>query len=108
MNFIHLSSLIDDEVEDDYLKWISKQLNMKLSILKQKLEEHNNGFEENRGRRKLTIDTRQKIYDEWLENSIESVDCRSGRQEVRVGKLVYLQKYDDLIHSPPLEEKVLT
>ena len=52
------------------------------------------------------VQLRQKIYDEWLANTIESVDCRSGRQEVSIRKLIYIQKCDELINTPPLEEKI--
>ena len=101
-----LSTLVDNEAENGYLKWICKQLNMKFSVLKQRLEEHYNGFQDNRGKRKLAVELRQKIYDEWLANTIEPVDCRSGRQEVSIRKLINIQMYDKVINTPPLEEKI--
>ena len=46
----------------------------------------NNNFTEIRGRKKLR-NVQQKIYDEWLGNSIANADCRNGRDTIRMRKL---------------------
>ena len=39
---------------------------------------------------------RQSVHDIWLEHSVYSSDCRSGRNTVKISKLQYLRLYSDL------------
>ena len=38
---------------------------MKFSVLKQRLEEHYNGFQDNRGKRKLAVELRKYMTSGW-------------------------------------------
>ena len=50
-------------------------------------------------------EVQQEVYDLWIENSIPSVDCRNGRQSIKISKLNYLKMYVNIINTPPLKEK---
>ena len=47
---------------------------------------------------------KQKICDEWLENSITTVDRRNGRDCTKIRKSVYLEQYKDLVNDIIKEE----
>ena len=51
---------------------------------------------ESRGRPKLGIDVRQKIYDTWIDNATPSTDNRNNRCEVKISEQEYLEKYSGL------------
>ena len=87
---------------------MSKKLGMKRpGELSQRIKLwSSNYFQEKRGRQTLDIAIRQTIYGKWLEHSITSVDCRNGREAVKIRKSIYHQKYGfQLKHTQPLVEK---
>ena len=51
---------------------------------------------ETRGRSGISKANRQLLYDEWVENSIPSVDCRNGRQMVNIKENKYNSIYSDI------------
>ena len=57
------------------------------------LEAFSNGsksiFHKNSGRKGLTLETKQIIYDEWINNSIASVDCRNGCECMKIKKYIH-------------------
>ena len=48
------------------------------------------------GRKKLSDEIRQSLYDIWIEHSVNSIDGRNGRNTVKTTKLQYLRLYSDL------------
>ena len=56
------------------------------------LEAFSNGsksiFHKNSGQKGLTLETKQIIYDEWINNSIPSVDCRNGCECMKIKKYI--------------------
>ena len=55
-----------------------------------------NQFQEIRLRKTLPDDVKQKIYDMWIENSINSTDGRNGRNFINISKKKYLQIYGSI------------
>lgn len=57
------------------------------------LEAFSNGsksiFHKNSGQKGLTLETKQIIYDEWINNSIPSVDCRNGCECMKIKKYIH-------------------
>ena len=57
------------------------------------LEAFSNGsksiFHKNSERKGLTLETKQIIYDEWINNSIPSVDCRNGCECMKIKKYIH-------------------
>ena len=55
------------------------------------LEAFSNGsksiFHKNRGQKGLTLETKQIIYDELINNSIPSVDCTNGCECMKIKKI---------------------
>ena len=54
---------------------------------------------------KFSIDVKQKIYDEWLENSITTIDRRKGRDCTKIRKPVYLEQYKDSINEDVIKKE---
>ena len=86
------------EMLEDYhfIRWLSKKLDFMrpyklIAILKNYHADHI-------PRNTLPDDVPQKIYDFWLlpENSIQTTDRRTGRDEVRITKMSYLRDYKHL------------
>ena len=52
----------------------------------------NAGIKENRGRLSTDLETMQKIYDTWIENSQALTDNRNDRCKVKISKLDFIKK----------------
>jgi len=87
--------------EPDFVSWLSSKLDIRCYRLKEYLKKaKENNFEENRGRSALSKMTKQKIYDMWIQNSINSTDGRNGRNQVSMNKESYIKKYGtDLVNE---------
>ena len=46
-----------------------------------------------------------KIYDEWLENSITTVDKRNGRDCTKIRKSEHLKRFKDLVNEEVIKEE---
>ena len=57
---------------------------------------HGKIIPENRGRKALSLPTRQAIFDLWHEHSIVTVDRRTGRDEVSIKSIDYHLKFKEL------------
>ena len=54
----------------------------------------------------ISYKTKQTNYDMWLQYSITSVDCRNGRESVKIRKLIYIQRFgSDIRNEIALVEK---
>lgn len=52
------------------------------------------------------METKQIIYDEWISNSVPPVDCRNGRECMKIKKNISMQLYNKLENETPLIEKM--
>ena len=77
--------LFEEIANKAFIQLIAKKLFMRADRLR-KMVQFWNENDETRGRKSLATQERQMIYDEWAENSILSVDCRNGRQNINIGK----------------------
>ena len=59
----------------------------------------NAGREENRGWLSIDLETRQKIYDTWIENSQALTDNRNDRCKVKILKLDFIKKFYGIENS---------
>ena len=65
----------------------------------------NAGMEENRGRLSIDLESRQKIYDTWIENSQASTDNRNDRCKVKISKLDFIKKFYGIENSNMIIEE---
>ena len=81
--------------DDCYLRWLAKNLDYKTYRLKALLKSYK---QQQQTRHALSADKHQQIYDYWLNEkvSIPTTDRRSGRDEIKIGKLQYLREYKHL------------
>ena len=65
------------------------------------------GFEDTRGRSKLSPEVVEKVYATFVDNSVTSTDGRNGRNMVTIRKQRYFKIYDAFLeHSDiKIEEK---
>ena len=59
----------------------------------------NAGMEENRGQLSIDLETRQKIYDTWIENSQALTDNRNDKCKVKISKLDFIKKFYGIENS---------
>ena len=80
-----------------FIAWLAQKLNYKPQRLQGIIKSYQN-FNKPIARRSLASNVHQSIYEFWKkpENCITSTDRRSGRDEVRIGKLKYLSQYKHL------------
>ena len=64
-----------------------------------------NKFSETRGRQQQ-LEVKQKVYDTWCQNAINSTDARNGRNMVSLSKRKFLQQYGAITHSDIIVEEV--
>ena len=96
----------DDLDNSDFLSWLCKRMDIKYSYFITRFNAwRKNDFKDVRGKHsKVTPEMSQNIYDLWIENSIPSVDCRNGREFVKIRKSDYVKRYGNITNSPQLEE----
>ena len=84
--------------DDNFLSWLVKRLDYKTYRLRNILSSYEQQIKSCRST--LSVSQHQKIYDFWLDEnvSIPSTDRRSGRHEVRIGKLQYIKELKHLEH----------
>ena len=76
--------------DNEFFNWFCKKKEDKMpervrNIWEQYLSAGNN-IEGTRGRKKLSIENQQVIFDLWHEHSIVTVDRRNGRDQIRIKK----------------------
>ena len=76
-----LYELFDEKLQDNiFICWLARKLGIQPFILQTQCAHwKNNTFLETRGCKKLSNEIKQKVYNEWLENSIITIDRRNGR-----------------------------
>ena len=71
-----------------FLKWLSQKLKMRTQRFIETVKNwHTRGCEETQGRKNLSDEIRQSVYDIWVEQSVNSTDGRNGRNTVKITKL---------------------
>ena len=92
----YLDETFGEALEDDgFLRWLAKNIDYKTYRLKNLIENYKH---QQKPRNSIDNSNHQKIYNFWLneKNSIPTTDRRSGRDEIKVGKLRYLREYKHL------------
>ena len=86
-----LNNIFGDNLENDkFLKWLSGKLDIRHQrFTKYVIKWRENKFKETRGRQEQ-IEIKQKVYDTWLKNAINSTDGRNGRNMVKLSKGKFL------------------
>ena len=82
---------------EDFLKCLANKLSIGHSefiVYVQNWRKIN--FLEVRGLTEMRLEIKQKIYNVWVENSINSMDCRNGRNMINITKCKYLSLYQQL------------
>jgi len=100
-----IHDLFSDNLDDArFIRWLSGKLGIRPFTFQIQCDRwRKNSFSETRGRNQLTSTVKQQMFDEWLENSIVTADRRNGRDTVRMRKLLYLQRYENIVDDK-LEE----
>ena len=98
-----------DELQDrDFVSWIAKKVRFQISkFLERKINRwKENNFKENRGRRQIALEEKQQVYDQWIDDSIPSVDFRNGRNTIKIRHDTYERRYKGLKNDKhPLKVK---
>ena len=81
----------------NFLKWLAnKHSNSPLKIIVYVQSGRERNFQGVRGPTEMSLGIKQRIYNMWVENSINSTDCRNGRNMVNITKHKYLSLYQHL------------
>ena len=85
---------IDRLNDSAFIYFLSSQLNLNYSNLRGSiLRWIDSGMTETRDRWSIDLDTRQQIYNLWIEHSQASTDNRNDRCKVKISKMDYSKKY---------------
>ena len=97
----------DSQLDDNnFCAWLARKLEIRPSRFAARIRSwRDKNFQETRGKKSLSRNVKQIVYNEWKENSIYSVDRRNNRDKVRISKRMYLVKYSDLEKEELLEEE---
>ena len=60
---------------------------------------------ENRGKKPLSTEIKQQVYDAWISNSIPSTDNRNARSKINISKLQFIKKFGSITHEDGLVEE---
>ena len=93
--------------EENFVKWLADKMNIRKARFVESVNEWKlKGYQETRGREGLLLQTKQSIYNMWIDNCTTSTDGRNGRNMVQISKRKYLEKYGQLSHdSIKIEER---
>ena len=92
--------MFGEYVEDQsFMKWISSKLGMDNHLrFKVRLEDwKDRQFRDSRGRKGLSEEMVQTVYNIWIENSISSTDGSNGRNMVNIRKRKYFEVYHSVL-----------
>ena len=94
--------------DNAFISWLSRKLGFDYPIyFKRKIQTwKENNFMETRGTTTRPLEEHQTIFDDWIENSIPSVDMRNGRDNVKMKCNEYEKRYINIINDRhPMEVK---
>ena len=94
--------------DTSFVYFLASELNTNDSKLKRSISRWiHSGMEEVHGKSGLPSESRQKIYNIWVDNSIPSTDNRNDRCSVKMSKAEYLKIYEGIENNGiEIEEKV--
>ena len=92
--------------EENFLEWIADTLGIRKSRFLDTVRHWEAiQYKEGRGREGFSFESKQTIYNTWIENCITSTDGWNGRNVVQISKRKYLENYGELSYeSIRLEE----
>ena len=83
--------------EENFVKLLADKMNIRKARFIESVNEWKlKGYQETRGREGLSLQTKQSIYNMWIDNCTTSIDGRNGRNMVQISKRKYLEKYGQL------------
>ena len=90
-----MNSIFKDKMSDEnFLKWLAVKLEFRPSrFCIQVANWRERNFREAMGSKSMPVESKQKIYDIWVENSISSTDARNGRNLISISKSKYNTMY---------------
>ena len=90
----------------EFTGWLAEKLSIRHHrFAKYVAKWRENKFSETRGRQQR-LEVKQKVYDTWCQNAINSTDARNGRNMVSLSKRKFLQQYGAITHSDIVVEEV--
>ena len=90
---LHSSDIINWNAWEKILSWFLKVLN-------------HSWWRKIRGRKELSQNVKQNIYDTRIKNSINSTDGRNGRNLVKLSKRKYIEQYGTIKNNEVVIEEV--
>ena len=102
-----LQNIFGEHLEkQEFTEWLAGKLGIRHHrFVKYVAKWRENKFTETRGRQEQ-LEVKQKVYDMWLKNAINSTDGRNGRNMVRLSKRKFLQQYGAIKHSDIVIEEI--
>ena len=80
-------------VNQEFIEWLAGKLSIgHHRFAKYVAKWRENKFSETRGRQQQ-LEVKQKVYDTWCQNAINSTDARNGRNMISLSKRKFLQQY---------------
>ena len=90
----------------EFTGWLAEKLSIRHHrFAKYVAKWRENKFSETRGRQQR-LEVKQKVYDTWCQNAINSTDARNGRNIVSLSKRKFLQQHGAITHSDIVVEEV--
>ena len=84
----------------NFLKWIADKLGIRKSRFIDTVRHWEAmQYKESIGREGISFESKQTIYNTWIENCITSMDEWSGRNIFQISKRKYLEKFGKLSHE---------
>ena len=99
--------MFGEQLDDKkFLKWICDKLGIRKSRFIDSVRHWKAiEYKESRRREGISLESKQIIYNTWIENCISSTDGCNGRKVIQISKRKYLEKHGGLSHeSLRLEE----
>ena len=94
--------------DPSFIYFLSNQLGKRYRNLKWQVDNWiAGGLKGKRGHQGLSLETKQAVYDAWIEHTVASTDNRNNRVSVNISRREYLQRYDGIDNKDiVVEEKV--
>ena len=92
--------------DNNFCCWLAKKLDIRHSRFVLRLKSwKNKKVVESRGRKSISVEIKQVIYNEWKNNAIYSVDRGNNRDKVKISKHTFLRKYGDIAKEDHIDEE---
>ena len=102
-----LNNVFGEHLENqEFIEWLTGKLSTRHHrFAKYVAKWRENKFSDTRGRQQQ-LEVKQKVYDTWCQNAINSADARNGRNMASLSRRKFLQQYGAITHSDIVVEEV--